>query len=795
MDLGYRENVPMKDRIIAALTRERDAYAKTVQAANEAFMQKVKEFSIIKRHSALILWNFDKRHLCTGILDIIVDETDTENCSLWLRDPDLASITLVAACGQEDRKPVYIPEHDPRSRTLKLGEGAAGWVAQHGESLLIGDVRQSPYFIHLEAARDIKSLLCLPIKGEDGVLGVLNLSHPFIDAFSKENELVLQLITAQAGLAFSNYMLFKEAREFNKKLEQIVTERTRNLRESQERFNLAVGSGKVGVWDWDLLTGALFLSENLKAMLGYDDQDLLRMEDWRLLIHPDDQEMVATRIKDHLDGKTQTFDLEYRRLHRKGHVFWFCARGRAFRDVEGKPVRMTGADTDITDLKKAEARLLYEANHDKLTGLANRSLFIDWVTDALERNAKNGPFALLCLDLDRFKIINDSLGHQKGDRLIEEVSRRMERLLQQTGLKRYRPQLARLGGDEFGLLLEGVDTEEKAIGVAEKLQAAINQPFTLEEQEIITTVTIGVVLSCWGYQHPEDMLRDADAALNQAKAQGKACYEVFKKTFYHQALYRFNLEYDLRKALADGPEQFHLHYQPIINLPTGKISGFEALLRWAHPRGQILPGEFIPIAEETGLIIPLGERVLMEACRQMAIWRETMPLDLYLSVNLSTRQFIQGGLVGQVARAIEETGLDPCALRLELTESVIMENLDLARESLMKLREMDLKLLLDDFGTGYSSLSYLHRFPLDTLKIDSSFVGNMHKAQQNLAIVKTVKMLACSLKMDVVAEGIETEEQLHQLRELKCEYGQGYFFSRPLACGDAEALIQSDPKW
>jgi diguanylate cyclase (GGDEF)-like protein len=393
-------------------------------------------------------------------------------------------------------------------------------------------------------------------------------------------------------------------------------------------------------------------------------------------------------------------------------------------------------------------------------------------------------FAVLFLDLDRFKVVNDSLGHMVGDQLLVGIARRLEICL------RPGDTVARLGGDEFTVLLEDLMSVTEAIEVADRLQKALALPFNLNGHEVFATVSIGIALSSTGYDRPEEVLRDADTAMYRAKMLGKARHEVFDKTMHARAMNLLQMESDLRRAIERN--EFVLHYQPIVALETGTISGFEALIRWQHPeRGFVPPDDFIPIAEETGLIIPIGQWVLEEACRQIHEWQEqfTQYPPLQISVNLSSKQFVNSNLIDQIRRVLRETNVEPQSLKLEITESVVMENFDMAIEMLNQLRTLGIELSIDDFGTGYSSLSYLHRFPISTLKIDRSFVSRMSDNNENAEIVRTIMMLARSLKMDVVAEGVETIDQLTQLAMLECEYGQGYYFSKPLKIADAAKLL------
>jgi diguanylate cyclase (GGDEF)-like protein len=443
-------------------------------------------------------------------------------------------------------------------------------------------------------------------------------------------------------------------------------------------------------------------------------------------------------------------------------------------------------------------RLLHDALHDELTELPNRALFVQRLQWAVKQarkkqGAEEQPgTAVLFLGLDSFKTVNDSLGHQRADELLIAIAQRLKTCLRSNN------ELARVGGDEFAILLHQVPDKDEVGYLADRLQKQMKQPFHLHGQNIFTTASMGIVWCEAGQSYPpEEILRDAHTAMNQAKVSGKARYQMFISGMRVQVMTRMQLEIDLRQAI--DLQEFELHYQPFVDLKTGKIAGFEALLRWQHPqRGFVHPVEFIPVAEETDLIIPIGAWVIEEACRQLKIWQNQFPdnAPLLVSVNLSSKQFSQpNDLVSQIEQTLKETGIDGHSLKLEITESIAMTNVETTIALLLRLKALNLQLSIDDFGTGYSSLSYLHRFPTDTIKIDRSFVSRMGIETEDVHIVKTIIMLGHNLGMYIVAEGIETAEQLTQLRSLNCEYGQGYFFAKPLPTHAAEALLKSNPQW
>ena len=427
-------------------------------------------------------------------------------------------------------------------------------------------------------------------------------------------------------------------------------------------------------------------------------------------------------------------------------------------------------------LEETKEHFRHAAFHDSLTGLPNRAMFTELLKAEMESSKRRNDhlFAVLFLDLDRFKNINDSLGHTHGDLLLVAFAERLERALRPVDT------LARFGGDEFAILLSGMHDATDAVRVAQRISEELSQPFVLDKNSAFATASIGIALSSSGYDRPEDILRDADTAMYRAKENGKARYEVFDHAMHARAVSRLQLESDLRQAVEQ--KEFCVYYQPIVSLETGRLAGFEALVRWNHPRrGLVSPADFIPVAEETGLIVPIGEWVLLEACKHIRECQTAFPShrSLSLSVNLSARQVAQSDLLDRIKEALAISKLNPHCLKLEITESVVMENAEAAALMFKQLRSLGVQLSIDDFGTGYSSLSYLHRFPLNYLKIDRSFVSRLTTDNDN-AIVRTISTLARNLGMEVIAEGIETEEQYQQLRMLGCEYGQGYLFSQPV---------------
>lgn len=442
-------------------------------------------------------------------------------------------------------------------------------------------------------------------------------------------------------------------------------------------------------------------------------------------------------------------------------------------------------------LEAANAQLLQMALHDSLTGLPNRGWFVERLEGALKLAKTNSSylFAVLFIDCDRFKVVNDSLGHLVGDQLLIAISYRLQELLSPKDL------LARLGGDEFALLLTSVNNIQSATTLASNILDALSNPFELTRNEVFINASIGIALGDGNYEKPEHLLRDADTAMYRAKELGRGRYHIFDPKMHAEALQLLEIETDLRRAVER--REFILHYQPIVCLKTGKIAGFEALVRWLHPqRGLISPGLFIPVAEETGLINQIGTLVLREACHQLRLWQEQGIADhsLTVSVNLSVRQFAREDLIEQIDAALAESQLNPQNLKLEITESAIMDNSNSAAIILQELQKRHIQLSIDDFGTGYSSLSYLHRFPVDTLKVDRSFVQRLDE-NPHLGLIPAILSIAETLGMNAIAEGIETSLQLAQLQSFKCQFGQGYFFSKPLDAAKAQELIIANPSY
>jgi diguanylate cyclase (GGDEF)-like protein/PAS domain S-box-containing protein len=551
------------------------------------------------------------------------------------------------------------------------------------------------------------------------------------------------------------------------------------LAQSGERHALALRGTNDGLWDWDVANDRLYLSPRWKAMLGYAEDEVGdTREEWLERVHPDDRAPLAEALEAHLSGAAEHFEFEHRARHRDGGYRWMLARGTAVRDPAGRPLRIVGSQTDVTDRKESERRLQHDAMHDALTGLPNRVLFLDRLDQAIRRAQRRHPeasAAVLFLDLDHFKLVNDSLGHLAGDRLLVDVAGRLESVL------RPNDTVARLGGDEFTLLLDDVTDVREAILIAERVQQTLAEPFELDGREFHVGASIGIAVAT-ADSVPEEVLRDADVAMYRAKGAGKGRHAVFDAGMHEQVVRRMDMEGELRRAIER--RGLDVAYQPIVQAATSRLVGFEALCRWAD----VEPDEFVPLAEETGLVLALGRWVLETACAQLARWRR-LPhgAGLTMSVNVSARELAEAGFVEMLREVLEATGAEPRALRLEVSEGDLSPEAGAVLER--AFRDLGVRSHIDDFGTGASSLRLLHRFPGDAVKVWRGLVAGMGRDAGSFEIVRAIVGLAHNLGLEVIAEGVETREQLDYLKVLGCEFAQGFHISRPLTADAAGALV------
>jgi diguanylate cyclase (GGDEF)-like protein/PAS domain S-box-containing protein len=564
----------------------------------------------------------------------------------------------------------------------------------------------------------------------------------------------------------------------------------KDMQRSEERFRIAAECAGDLIYELDPSTGALQWFGDMDGALGYAKGTLGQdMQTWEKAVHPEDLPRLHQSLYAHLDEHVP-FVVEYRMIAADGSIRYFAERGRAVRDSAGRPIRMIGAMTDITPRRLAEDRLRHESLHDALTGLPNRAMFTDRLQRAVTAARTAGShYAVLFLDLDHFKVINDSLGHAAGDRLLITIANRLQQCLASRACQ---VTVARLGGDEFTVLLERADAPPLDVEAAERIQVAVRVPLDFEGHDISTTVSIGVVQGASRYYTAKDVLRDADVAMYRAKALGRGRHVLFDETMHASAVKRLRLESDLRHAVERG--ELLLHYQPMVSLETRQIESFEALLRWQRDGQLVPPADFISVAEDSGLIVEIGRWVIEEACRQLTQWRAAGMPPVTVSVNLSRRQLADAQLVAFLRDVLERTRVEPACFKLEITESLIMEESQQAMHTLHCIKNLGIGLHMDDFGTGYSSLSCLHRFPVEMLKIDRSFIANLSERRDYSAVIHAILDLARNLSIRVVAEGVETIEQVSLLQALGCDLAQGYFFARPLPAADAALMLMNPPR-
>ncbi|HTN25977.1 MAG TPA: EAL domain-containing protein [Solirubrobacteraceae bacterium] len=572
------------------------------------------------------------------------------------------------------------------------------------------------------------------------------------------------------------------------------------LRRSQERYALAVQGANDGIWDRDFTAGVVYFSPRWKQMLGHAEHEVGdRPAEWLTRVHPDDAAAMRSAWDAHMSGDAPYLEIEHRMRHSDGSYRWFLTRGVAVRDRGGAPTRMAGSMSDITERKAAEELLRRRAMHDALTGLPNRTLFLDRLSVSLERTTRESGHrcAVMFLDLDRFKRINDSFSHAVGDELLIALGQRLSGILRPADtLARGGPDgfIARLGGDEFTILLENLDSVAHAGDVAERIQVALQDPFRVQERELFISASIGIAISKPGAT-ALDLMRNADIAMYDAKRQGTARFSVFTDEMHCHVLDQIELESELRTNIEQ--RRLRVFYQPVVDLAGGEIAGFEALARWPGREPAVDPARFVAIAEDNGLIADLGRLVLADACERLADWRRRAIVDdhVTMSVNVSGRQFSDPKrLVADIRAALDASGLPPRCLRLEITESTVIARPERARAALEELERLGVRAEIDDFGTGFASLTVLQSFPGDTLKIDRSFIGTMHEDESHEAIVRGIVALAHNLRMHVIAEGIEDPAQVTLLRSIGCPYGQGHLFAQPMDAADLEPVILTWPR-
>ncbi|MGH9868542.1 MAG: putative bifunctional diguanylate cyclase/phosphodiesterase [Candidatus Polarisedimenticolia bacterium] len=612
--------------------------------------------------------------------------------------------------------------------------------------------------------------------------------HYFADLFA----LILAVAAGVTGW-LQDRVLF-----YSSRLEDLVQERTSELSRSEQRHTLALAGSNDGIWEWDLNEDRLYLSPRWKTMLGFAEEEIGdRPAEWLDRVHPEDSERVREGIREHLAQGASHLRLEYRMQHRDGTWRWMLARGACLRDSDGKPLRIAGSQADIHELRLNEEQLRHLALHDELTDLPNRAVLMDRLERQLHRAHRTRTrIAVLHVGADRFRRINESLGSTVGDRLLRELARLLvlqvsERGASDPGLESGGT-VYRFQGDEFVIVLEKMRSLRDAAGLAERILQTLGRPIQVDGHSVRFGASVGIAVGPHDSSDAASLLRDAHMAMNRAKQRGGSRVEVYDRNMHETAQAELHLETELFRALEDG--QLQVWYQPVVSLRSERITGFEALVRWDHPiRGAVPPDEFIPLAEESGLIARMSRHTFRVAMMQLRRWQEMFEKrkDLAIKMNVSPRWLFDDHMESDLDHLLADTGADPSRIHLEITESCLIERPDDVAGSLHRLRARGFRIALDDFGTGYSSLSILHRLPFDLLKLDKSFISRLPRQPALETVAGSIIALARKLSMDVVAEGIETRAQLLKLRALRCGYGQGYLFGRPMRAQDAESLMRA----
>ena len=587
-----------------------------------------------------------------------------------------------------------------------------------------------------------------------------------------------QLEASNEELIASDEELRRYNDDFNKSRQK--------LQISEERFRLATEGSNVDIWDLDIGTNIFTFYKSLNSTGPYGKNE--KLDDFNNTVHPDDREYTKKQFEDNINKITPFLKCEFREKTKNGDYRWVLCKGKTSCDSNGKPIRMFGSNTDITDRKKSEERANYMAHYDSLTELPNRTLLNEKLTSVLNEADVNGKqAALLYLDLDNFKTVNDSLGHNYGDELLRDISRKLETCVRKIDT------ISRLGGDEFAILLPTIENTDDIIKIIDRIMIIFKYPFILSGKEFYITSSIGISIYPNDGQDTESLMRNSDTAMYSSKNSGKNKYKFFNNAMNDKILQTIELENNLRHALKRN--EFVMHYQPKIDLVTDTISGFEALIRWESPsKGLIPPMDFIPLAEETGLIVPIGDWVLKTACQQIKKLQDLGYTSLNMSINLSARQFKHNNLVDSINNIISETGIGPESVELEITETMVMENLDNTVKTLKKIKESGIKISLDDFGIGYSSLNYLRKLPIDILKIDKDFVLDILQDKKQAEIAKTIILLAHSMDLKVIAEGVGNVDILNLLKNYGCDMAQGYLFSKPIKSEYIEEMLKKETK-
>lgn len=593
----------------------------------------------------------------------------------------------------------------------------------------------------------------------------------------------VKLINSNADLEATVEELIAMEDELKERFEELKVNQL-SVRQIEERYRLAIEGANDGIWDWDILKNQFYF-ERTKKILGYKDNEVeSNYQTFINLVHKDDVKRVKKHLREHFEKKTPYYTCEYRLKTRSGNYKWILSRGKTIWDESNaKPIRMAGSHKDVTDRKRSEEKIYKLAYYDSLTNLPNRAFFIESFKQALlEAKDCKQQVAILFLDIDNFKRINDTLGHWIGDEVLIKISNLLSINLNENET------IYRLGGDEFMILQTEVN-EDSATNTAERIVNVLKSPVVIQEHEFYLTSSIGIALFPQHGEEEATLFKNADTAMYKAKENGRNCYQLYNSSINDMALKKMEIERELRHAISR--DELVVYYQPIIELATGKITAAEALIRWIHPtKGLIPPSEFIPIAEETGLIKSIGEWVIQEACKQNSYWQKLKLPSISIAVNISGYQFQQKNLLDTIKASLKGADLNPCFLNIEITESVAMQDILYTAETIKKMVEFGLTIALDDFGTGYSSLNYLKTLPINSVKIDKTFIKDLDSNSNEKQIAQAIITLAHSLNCKVTAEGVEKIEELECLKAQNCDYVQGYYYYKPLPPKEFEALLR-----
>jgi len=738
--------------------------------------EKVSWLIALSKIGQSVISTLDLDEVLRRIVEASVKLTDADEGFLALLDHASGNLLLRASKNLEGEmtSSMRLPVSDSLlGEVLKSGKPARG-VAQE----LDPPIKISTGFL-------VFSLLHVPIFSKGQPLGVLSVDNrKKKQPFTPKDEVLLTSLADYASVALENADLYEQARHE-------IAERKRvegALRESEERFELAIRGANEGIWDLNLKKNKIHYSSRWKEMLGYLEGEIGdEPGEWFNRVHAEDIDRLKAALVDHLSGKTANLEAEYRILCKDGVHRWMVCRGIAVRGVDGEVSRMVGSQTDISERKEIDGKLLHVAFHDRLTDLPNRALFMEHLQRAIQRTQTEPDysFAVLFLDLDKFKDVNDSLGHPTGDQLLIAVARILQNALGKNDV------VARLGGDEFVIFLDNVSNKEDSIGKSHEILSRLAAPIRLGQHQVFISTSIGIVMSGLGYSKPEDVLRDADIAMYAAKSQGKSTFQLFDPIMREKIVKRMGMEADLKQALEK--KQLLICYQPILSLKNGELFGLEALVHWQHPQhGLLAASEFILLAQEIGLILPIDWWVFEEACRQINDWQSLYPLKpaLKASVNLGSSLLLHSNLIESIERSLATTGFPAEDLVMEIAESIVSLNVAPLSQMIVELRRIGASVQIDDFGTSYSSLLHLKDLPVNALKIDPAFVERITENGENTEIPRMIIKLAHELGIEAFAEGIETVAQLSHLREMGCDYGQGFLFSEALDSEATRLLVE-----